>query len=177
MGFRALIAHPILRQLYDYWLNRRSGRPVPLRRSIDPVDIPLLLPHLIIAERADGDDLRYRLVGTRIVDAHGVDYTGWRLSRLAKGEALTLAHRLYAPVMGEGLPVYSEGPFQWPGGEFRWTRRLHLPMSLDGARVDLALVGQVFDPRPPELTNEMIRPATAEEMAEDAAAGPGDRPI
>lgn len=170
MGFRALIAHPTLRQLYDYWLNRRDGRPVPLRQSIDPVAIPKLLPHLILVERAEGGDLRYRLVGTRIVDAHGVDYTGWLLSRLARGEALTLAHQLYAPVMGEGVPVYSEGPFQWPGGEYRWTRRLHLPLSLDGAGVDMALVGQVFDPRPPELANAAIRPATAEEIAEDAAA-------
>jgi hypothetical protein len=178
MGFRAHIAHPALRQLYRSWLTQRGVRPVPLRRDIDPVAIPRLLPHLIIAERAEGDDLRYRLVGTRIVDAHGVDYTGWRLSRLAKGEALKLAHELYGPVMERGLPVYSEGPFQWPGGEYRWTRRLHLPMSLEGSRIDMALVGQVFDSKPPSPeTAPMLEVATEAELVEDAGSAEEDAPI
>ena len=172
MGFRTLIGHSSLRQLYDYWLTQRGDRPVPLRRDIDPIAIPRLLPHLIIAERAEDGDLRYRLVGTRIVEAHGVDYTGWRLSHLAKGEALELAHQLYGPVMAEGLPVYSEGPFRWPGGEYRWTRRLHLPMSLDGDGVDMALVGQVFDTRAAANTSAMVRPATADELVGDESAAP-----
>ena len=169
MGFRTLIGHPSLCQLYDYWLAQRAGRAVPLRRDIDPVAMPQLLPHLIIAERAEGDDLRYRLVGTRIVEAHGLDYTGWRLSHLAKGEALALARQLYGPVMAEGLPVYSEGPFRWPGGEYRWTCRLHLPMSQDGEGIDMALVGQVFDSRPAAQARQLVRAATADELAGDAS--------
>jgi hypothetical protein len=39
---------------------------------------------LIIAERAGSDDLRYRLVGTRILRAHCVDCAGWPLSDLAR---------------------------------------------------------------------------------------------
>jgi hypothetical protein len=141
---------------------------VPLRASIDPVAIPQILPNLIIAERKEDNDLRYRLVGTRIVEAHGVDYTGWRLTRLAQGEALALARQLYAPVLAEGLPVYSEGPFRWPGGEFRWTRRLHLPMSREGDDIDMALVGQVFDSGTPDSAGTLIRVATAAEIEEDA---------
>lgn len=170
MGFRALIAHPALRQLYGYWLGQRAGRPAPLRRDIDPIDMPKLLPDLIIAERAGPEDLRYRLVGTHIVRAHGLDYTGWLLSDLARQhDALALARQLYAPVLDQALPVYSEGPFRWPGGEFRWTRRLHLPMSSTGESVDMALVGQVFDPRAPDETASLIRPATEDELAEDGA--------
>ena len=170
MGFRTLIAHPALRQLYEYWLSQRAGRAAPLRRDIDPVAMPRLLPDLIIAERAGADDLRYRLVGTRIVQAHGLDYTGWLLSDLARGrDALALARQLYAPVLGQGLPVYSEGPFRWPGGEYRWTRRLHLPMSSTGERIDMALVGQVFDARSHTATDPLIRPASPEEIAEDEA--------
>lgn len=170
MGFRTLIAHPALRQLYDYWLGQRAGRPAPLRRDIDPVAMPKLLPDLIIAERTGPEDLRYRLVGTRIVRAHGLDYTGWLLSDLArKHDALALARQLYTPVLDRGLPVYSEGPFAWPGGEFRWTRRLHLPMSRTGERIDMAVVGQVFDARSQTRADPMIRPATPEELAADEA--------
>lgn len=170
MGFRTLIAHPALRQLYDYWLVRRAGRPAPLRQDIDPVAIPKLLPDLVIAERAGPEDLRYRLVGTRVVRAHGLDYTGWLLSDLARrGDALALARQLYAPVLGKALPVYSEGPFRWPGGEFRWIRRLHLPLSKTGERIDMALVGQVFDPRSHAGADPLIRHATPDELAEDEA--------
>ncbi|MBM3545645.1 MAG: PAS domain-containing protein [Alphaproteobacteria bacterium] len=169
MGFRVHIGHPALLRLYDYWISQRTGGAAPLRRNIDPVAIPQLLPNLIIAERTEDGDLRYRLVGTRIVEAHGLDYTGWRLSDLTGGDGLALARELYAPVMAEGLPVYSEGPFQWPGGEYRWTRRLHLPLSADGSAIDMALAGQVFDPKPPAPGMPMIRPATAAEIAEDAA--------
>lgn len=115
MEFRTLIAHPAPRQLYDYRLVPRAGRPAPLRRDIDPIDMPKLLPDLIIAERAGPDDLRYRLVGTRIVQAHGLDYTGWLLSDLAREhDALALALQLYTPVLDRALPVYTEGPFRWP---------------------------------------------------------------
>ena len=84
--------------------------------------MPKLLPDPIIAERAGDDDLRYRLVGTGIVQAHGLDYTGWFLSDLAtRRDAHALGHQLYGPALQQGLPVYSEGPFRWPGGEFRRT--------------------------------------------------------
>lgn len=164
MGFRTLIAHPALGQLYDYWLGQRAGRRAPLRRDIDPIAMPKLLPDLIIAEQAGADDLRYRLVGTRIVRAHGLDYTGWPLSELAtQRDAHALARQLYAPVLEQALPVHSEGPF-------RWTRRLHLPMSTTGERIDQALVGQVFDARASDGAASLVRAATPEEIAEDEAA-------
>lgn len=171
MGFRTLIAHPALGQLYDYWLGQRAGRRAPLRRDIDPIAMPKFLPDLIIAERAGANDLRYRLVGTRIVRAHGLDYTGWLLSELAtQRDAHALARQLYAPVLEQALPVYSEGPFRWPGDEFRWTRRLHLPMSTTGERIDQALVGQMFDARASDDAASLVRAATPEEIAEDEAA-------
>ncbi len=36
---------------------------MPARGDINPADIPALLPHLGIIEKADGE-LRYRLIGT-----------------------------------------------------------------------------------------------------------------
>ena len=132
--------------------------------------MPKLLPDLIIAERAGDDDLRYRLVGTRIVQAHGLDYAGWFLSDLAtRRDAHALAQQLYGPVLQQGPPVYSEGPFHWPGGEFHRTRRLHLPMSPTGERIDMAPVGQVFDARAPAEPSPLVRTANPEEIMEDEA--------
>jgi hypothetical protein len=68
---------PILGAAYAYWHSKcRAGR-LPLRRDIDPTEIPQLLPHLLITEfAADGQRLRYRLAGTAVVAAYGGELTG-----------------------------------------------------------------------------------------------------
>jgi len=40
--------HPILRQLYDYWLTRLGAHLMPARADINPADIKPLLPDEII---------------------------------------------------------------------------------------------------------------------------------
>ena len=47
-----------------------------MRAAIDPTEIPRLLPYLVIAEiEASPLRVRYRLVGTRVVEDHGSDFT------------------------------------------------------------------------------------------------------
>jgi len=64
---------PILGLALAYW-ERKSGPSVmPARRDIDATEIPpSLLPYLQITERIEGTGrIRYRLVGTGIVEAYG----------------------------------------------------------------------------------------------------------
>lgn len=156
--------------LYDYWLSRRGDRPALLRDDLDPTHIPRLLRNLVLSDVADGGrSIRYRLVGTEVVAAHGLDYTGFTVEDLTAGETLEYTRRLYGIVVGEAVPVYSEGQFRWEKREYRLTRRLHLPLSRTGAAVDMVLLGQVFDTeRPGE--EERLQPATQDELAADLAA-------
>lgn len=168
-SFRGRIRHPDLRGLYDFWLARRGGRIALLRADLDPTAIPRLLRSLILAEVGDGGRaIRYRLVGTDIVAAHGFDYTGQTVQELTGGSTLDYTYALYGPVVARGVPVYSEGRFRWPGREYRWTKRLHLPLSRDGSAIDLALSGQVFELQ--EGGQELLLPAEPEELAADRAA-------
>lgn len=48
---------------------------MPARSSIDPAEIPALLPSLGIIEKAGGQ-LRYRLIGSAIAEQLGRDVTG-----------------------------------------------------------------------------------------------------
>ncbi len=141
-----------------------------LRSDLDPTAIPKLLPHLILSEVGDGGwAIRYRLVGTNIVEAHGSDYTGLRVEQLTSGATLDFTRRLYGEVVSKALPVYSEGKFRWAGKEYRWTKRLHLPLSRDGSAIDMVLAGQVFEPENVSGV-ELILTATAAELARDRAA-------
>ena len=73
------IAHSGLRALYDYWHGRRPGARLPGRQHLDPLDIPGLLPNLMLVDVAAPDDLRFRLVGTALVGWFGRDTTGLAL--------------------------------------------------------------------------------------------------
>jgi hypothetical protein len=166
------IRHPKLIALYDHWLSLRGDNIAMWRADLDPTEIPFLLRHLILADVADGGNaIRYRLVGTEIVDAHGFDYTGKTIEELTSGETLDFTRALYGTVVTRAVPVYSEGRFRWAGREYRWTKRLHLPLTRGGTVVDMVLSGQVFEP--PQIDGEeLLLPATMEELAADRASEP-----
>ena len=62
------------KQLYQYWLSKHAGGP-PSRADIDPIiDIPHLVKNLILLDARD--NFTYRLVGSEVVERHGIDMTG-----------------------------------------------------------------------------------------------------
>lgn len=166
-SFRRRIADRRLRELYDFWLARRGDRPAMLRDDLDPTRIPALLKNLVLADVADGGrSIRYRLVGTEVVAAHGLDYTGLTVEELTSGSTLAYTRELYGVVVGRSIPVYSEGRFRWEDREYRLTRRLHLPLSRSGDAVDMVLLGQVFDVEHMGV-DERLEPARPEDLALD----------
>jgi hypothetical protein len=169
-SFRSRIAHAGLNLLYEYWLERSRDTGVMPRAALDPAEIPGLLKNLALAEVGDdGRAIRYRLVGTEIVAAHGFDFTGWTVERLTSGATLAFTQKLYGTVVARAVPVYSEGHFRWVDKEYHWTMRLHLPLSRDGTgEVDLVLVGQFYEQR--RGGGELVLAARPEQVAADRAA-------
>lgn len=74
--------HGELRDFFAYWQSKRTEEGLPLRADIDPVDIPKLLPNVLLIDviGQPAYDFLYRLLGTAIVDVDGVDYKGSLLS-------------------------------------------------------------------------------------------------
>lgn len=149
-----------------------------LRGDLDPTAIPRLLRHLILAEVGDGGRaIRYRLVGTEIVEAHGFDYTGLTVEELTSGATLDYTRELYGILASRAVPVYSEGRFRWADKEYRWTKRLHLPLSSAGTGVDMVLSGQVFEEWQPHGCELMVAALPgeleADRLAVAAANGTG----
>jgi hypothetical protein len=150
-NFIAQVGDDRLHALYDYWRSRRHGRPCPLRADIDPVDIPALLPHLLLTEVvAGGARFRWRLVGTEVERHFGCAMTGRYIDELLRGQYLAHLERLYRSVVAECTPVYSENAYNtrtsgWDAySEVLRTARLMLPLSTEGKSVNMVLVGQVF---------------------------------
>lgn len=74
----AVLTSAILRGLRDYWLGLLGeGRAMPAPEAVDPVAIPMLLPHVVLADVShDPLRFRYRLIGTKVTALAGRDATG-----------------------------------------------------------------------------------------------------
>jgi hypothetical protein len=138
---------PRLEQAYNYWRAKAAARAMPSRADIDPVEIPKLLPDVMLVERHDDGRYRYRLIGTENARAHGLNATGRYLDEVLPGPDYG-AHvlGLYDEAVRERRALYSECLFFPPGrGEpERHTKVLFLPLSPDDERVNMVLVVQVF---------------------------------
>ena len=72
-----------LQEALDYWLRKSAGKAMRRRADIDPIDIPKLLPDVMLVEVLPSG--RYRLIGTENTDARGVRATGRYLDEVLPG--------------------------------------------------------------------------------------------
>lgn len=64
------------RQLYEWWLERRGARTMPARADFDPCDMRGMLGFFSFLEVLPDGRFRFRIDGTEVVAATGVDMTG-----------------------------------------------------------------------------------------------------
>ena len=136
---------PRLREIHAYWESRRGGRRMPSRAEIDPASIPRLLPYLVLVDVLDEPrDFRFRLAGTHFGDVVGRDVTGLRI-----GEALPPAfhaetHYHWSNCVERRAPLVGIGRLWLPARDFIDWKGILLPLSADGASVNMILGGIVF---------------------------------
>lgn len=150
------VTAPKVIELATYWRSLAPAGELPHRNQFDPRSIPRLLPHIMMAEFEKAPfRVRYRLVGTALVEVHGFDFTGCYLDELNFGPSdredwigydrqLMLTAQ---PVYGYGTtPRESRAAVKFQFGSF--------PLTLGGGEVDqlvgiedydLKDLGDVFD--------------------------------
>jgi len=131
-----------MNEIHAYWLAKRGQRRMPSRQDIDAVEIPRLLPNLMLIDVFhDPLRFRYRLIGTRVVDATGEDRTGRCFDSVDFIAANPIVREQYAACVASGEPVHSLEPFyRRDSGTAYDVERLLLPLSSDDATVDVILV-------------------------------------
>jgi len=144
--FRDAIGDIILSGLYDYWRSRMQDEKLPACADIDPVDMPrAALPHIVLADVGDGGSkIRYRLVGTAIVEEWGSDFTGKYIDEIMDGTYLQFVRGLFVDVVTHRCAVLSESTFRWDIGKVTGARCIYMPLASDGNNVDMVLIGQTF---------------------------------
>ena len=72
----------MIRSLHRWWIDKAAG-DLPDRADFDPADFKRLFPNLFIADvEPQPFRIRYRLMGTRAIEATGMDLTGRYLDEL-----------------------------------------------------------------------------------------------
>lgn len=141
---------PQTQTLYRYWRSKSRDGRLPRRADFDPVDIPRLLSHLTLVDVVD--DARryvYRLVGTKEVEIRGRDPTGRSVIDGFLGPSVEDALSWYDRTVSERAPQYDNRPFVSTDGRWFGDATIFLPMSDDGARINLILVFAMSVPHNP----------------------------
>lgn len=134
------IASGNLRRLFAYWDRLRAGRIGPSWAEIDPAEIKALLPHIIVAEfQWNPFDIRFRLVGTMIVEAYGEDFMGRNLRNVEPTGGVDLWLGLYARLAKERLPLYGRYSLSSDYVQTQYVDAGIFPLSADGMKVDKAI--------------------------------------
>lgn len=135
---------PSIAELYAYWRAKRQGRAMPSRSDIEPAEIKAFLPLSILVDviydAAGAPDFVYRLVGTREVEVRGNDPTGKRVADAYHGPSAENAVGCYRIVVDNRAPFLDDEYFARDGDNFADEANLFLPLSNDGAQVNMVLV-------------------------------------
>jgi len=140
-GTRAFIeaapnSEPV-RLAVDHWHTIRGEAPIPLRRALDPVDIPALLPNSELIEVLGPPlDFRYRLIGD-VIDRISRDYyVGKRVSEIPSQRPPSRIFDLYAETVRRGAPVCGTLPYVGDDRLIDHVEVVTMPLTEDGARVE-----------------------------------------
>ncbi|HTN96646.1 MAG TPA: PAS domain-containing protein [Nordella sp.] len=146
-AFKAQLIIPEHRQLYEYWLLKAAGRPMPDKRDISPSHIPRLLPNISLIEvEMPGERYRVRLAGTRLRDVHDCETTGLYLDELDWGDKRDYWLAAYHRIAEEGKPA--QGVVRGPRTQKEHLVQfwLKLPLTHGGDRVGMVLCYDAFLP-------------------------------
>ncbi len=136
--------HESLQRLWAYWRSKRGTREMPERSDIDPAQIPDLLPQITLFE-VIGGRFQFRLAGTQIVDAYGVEPRGKFLDEILPPSRAEAALRGYKLMLERRRPVLVRGEMIAPSGNSFFLTRILLPLAAGGASVAFVLVGFVIE--------------------------------
>lgn len=152
------LKHPRTFRLVEHWRGLASGRQMPYRSEFDPVEIPSLLPSVILVDRAD-NEYRFRVAGTEVVDMFGYELTRKTFSQVYGGgarvgtgklfprtrDALGYWNTVFDRVFRTQQCLYGRDSLFWQGRDYRTFDWALLPLAANDGSVRETLAAVVFD--------------------------------
>jgi len=132
---------PRFRRLGGYLAAKAPPGKLPGRRHVDPLEIPDLLPYVMLVDvvRAPDQPPRYRirLAGSEVVKIQGSDATGKFVEQvLTQGPEIIAG---YAEILANRQPQYRSGEVATAGRDHVFYERMAFPLAGDGETVDMLI--------------------------------------
>ncbi len=143
-----------LEQLQAYWDRQRAGRALPARADIDPVDIPRLLPHIVMIDvlyDVGGAlaDFSYRLWGEHVIEHNRRSLVGRRLSDLVRDDPRQQRWMdKYRQAVLERRPVFDTATYRTVSDTVKTMDLAVFPLAPAGGRIEALLGGVVYREHP-----------------------------
>lgn len=157
----AVLEHPTLAFLRDYWEKKRGDRAMPSRADIKPSELREHLCWVIIMEVLPGmADFRYKLIGTLVSQYWLRDSTGKTVIEAFSAEspgATKGVLAMFRKCARDKAIVRSWGSAGWLAGGFEDFDCIVLPLSDDGENVNQILHAFVFDRPDVMMAREIAR--------------------
>lgn len=138
---------PDIQAIFRHWRKMAPAGRLPGRQHLFPTEIVKLLPGVWLLDvQRDPFRLRYRLVGTRVVNGIGRDVTGLWLDDAHPDMASTAGYLdRYRQVVDTSIPSWRRGrPRLSIRLDFEVIENVVLPLAGDGENVDMLLALTVF---------------------------------
>ena len=149
-----------IQRLVGYWNERRLARgALPRRSDIAPDEIRDLLPHIMIIDvEYEPLRFRYRLVGTRVVEFNGFEFTGKYLGEIGWPEEQELLNG-YRNLVETKEPFFAAMDWRLVSGAVGRFEFARLPLSEDGQRVTQVVSMEDYDfPHPDDAMRSVPDP-------------------
>lgn len=125
---------PEIRALFAYWDALRADRTVPFRSEVDPRAMRCDPRNLFILEDLGRDNIRFRLAGTALVEAFGMELRGMSARSMMQGKARESFGALISETLAE--PGVGYARLRRQGGARDVWEVLLLPLRSDFGQID-----------------------------------------
>ncbi len=128
--------------LYRHWQEMRSDKVAPAREDLDFARIIPVLPNLGLVDVEENPRrYRMRLLGADIVTGYGCDMVGVYVDELDVGDGLPAILLYLNQAVELAVPAYLSSEYTKQDGRLIRNERLALPLSSNGKKVDMIIVG------------------------------------
>ncbi len=140
----SLFKTAVVRQVYEYWLGKCVRGRLPRRPDLRPEEMRAFLPYVFLVDVTQAPlAFRFRLVGTKITEWAGMEFTGLAVGEEAYGPHWRRVFDRYAGVVESRRPQLDIWDAPWVSREFVRYERLVAPLSTDGEVIDM-LFGALY---------------------------------
>jgi len=135
-----------IQQLFVYWQSKCGEASIPRRRDISPDEIAAILPNVLLVEFEQNPfRVRFRLVGTKVVEVTGFEFTGRYLDEIAGEADRRPFHECYEIACKSEAPVITRITWRFDEettGDYDFCV---LPLESDGRAASMAIAIECYE--------------------------------